>query len=108
MEAHKADREHRSKARPLRFARPELYDRLLTELKTLHIHSFDVQASIIEKEKDAEIILRFGDDFSQSMSETFSYEAIQRINEEVISFFKEATEKSQQAIVADYYKMMKP
>lgn len=94
--------------RPLRFTRPDLYGGLVSELEKFHIHPYDVAASVVEADHGLEVTLRFGEDFKHAACCFFTNETLQPPYEEIKTFFRQSTESCQRALVADYYKMMKP
>jgi hypothetical protein len=93
---------------PLRVVSPKLYDKLITELEKLHIHPYDYQATVVEKENGLEVILRFGEGFIQSETQLTTYQAIEKGSPEINDFIKTVGESCKKALIADYFKMMKP
>jgi hypothetical protein len=96
------------KEHALRAAAPGLYTHLIAELEKCHIHPYDIEPSVIEKESGLQLILRFGEGFMQSDTRDFTWEEIERQAESINEFFKEAGERCKKVLIADYYKMMKP
>lgn len=93
--------------RLLRFAAPKLYKNMVEIFSNHHIHSYDVQAYVVEKEHGIDLTLRFSTDFSQFVSIFISSEQAENPDKEVAQFFEEAAEKCKSILIADYYKMIK-
>jgi methylase of polypeptide subunit release factors len=93
--------------RLLRFAAPQLYKKMVEIFSNHHIHSYDVQASVVKKEDGMDVTLRFSSDFSQFVSAFFSSEQAENPDKEVIQFFEETAEKCKSILIANYYKMIK-
>jgi hypothetical protein len=79
----------------------------MDELAKFSIHPYDVEASVMGKQEGMELILRFGDGFTQSTRCYFSETALHD-HEEVRRFFKQSARACQMAMIADYYRMTKP
>lgn len=95
------------KEKLLRFAAPKLYERMIEAFSIYHIHPYDVHATVKEKENGLEVSLKLTSDLSQSLKHEFSSEQVNRPNEKVTLFFKEAADQLKSMLIADYYKMMK-
>ncbi|MFZ3577281.1 hypothetical protein [Virgibacillus sp. DJP39] len=93
--------------RSLRSVSPQLYSLLVTELEKVHIHPYDIQANATEKETGYQLLIRFGNDFSHKESVFFSFESIENEDNNVTEFIKNIGETCKQAMIADYYKMIK-
>ncbi|QHS22470.1 hypothetical protein GWK91_05670 [Virgibacillus sp. MSP4-1] len=100
--------ENKLKVQPLRTVSKPLYEELISELGKFHIHSFDVQAKAIEKDDGMEIILHFGESFSQQLSKNFTSKQIENTGHEIKEFIRESAEKMKEIMIADYFKMIKP
>ncbi|WP_232699246.1 hypothetical protein [Brevibacillus daliensis] len=96
-----------SSEQPLRSVIPACYHRLLEEFKAFHLHSYDVKADTIIQDGGYSIILRFGDDLKHVKEKLFSHEMVTNLDTTVIDFFRDAGESCKQALIADYFKMMK-
>ena len=94
--------------RLLRFAAPELYNRMVEILSTYHLHPYDVHATLLKNENGLDVIVRFTADFSQLVTANFSMEQATHPDEAVTGFFEEAAARCKALLIADYYKMMKP
>jgi hypothetical protein len=92
---------------PIRIVLPKLYDFLNIELEKFHIHSYDYQANMVEKRDGYEIILRFGEGFTQTLSQFFKYEVIEEKGQDLLDFIQLSGESCKNILVADYFKMMK-
>ena len=91
----------------LRFAAPALYQRMVETFSTYHIHPYDVQATIFKKEDGFDVILRFSNDFSQSVTTFLHNEQAELPDEVVTRFFEEAADKCKSTLIANYFKMIK-
>jgi hypothetical protein len=97
-----------TKERPLRFANPECYRLLLEQLATVHLHPFDIQASVRQEEAEMTIFLRYGEGLAKKRVCTFSHDAIRRSDPEVSAFFLEVAKDCKKTLIAEYYQWMKP
>ncbi|MDQ0197753.1 hypothetical protein [Neobacillus ginsengisoli] len=93
--------------RLLRFAAPELYQRMVETFSTYHLHPYDVQATIFKSEDGFDVTLRFSNDFSKSVTTYFKNEQAAHPDEAVTRFFEEAADKCKSTLIADYFKMIK-
>jgi hypothetical protein len=93
--------------RLLRFTAPELYKHMIEIFSNDHIHTYDIHATSAKKDHGLEVTLRFANDFSQVISQTFTAEQVLNPDDNVTVFFTEAAEKCKALLIADYYKMMK-
>lgn len=97
----------RDERKPLRALSPDLYLWMTQELeKQFHIQPYDVQIDGVEKDEGMEVIIRYGEQFSQHSKQFFSSAAI---NEKSIQKFIESTgEICQETLIKNYYRMMAP
>ena len=94
--------------RLLRFSAPNLYEKMVEIFSRYNIHSYDVYSTVIKDEQGYELVLRFSDAFSQSVTKKISFEQAENPDEEMIEFFKDTAEKCKSQLISDYYKMIKP
>lgn len=87
---------------PLRTYSKEIYQTMKEGLASSHIHPHDVRAFAEEKEGETEIHLYYGEDYAHHESRSF------QDGEEMKPFFEEVAATCQEAMIADYFKMMKP
>jgi hypothetical protein len=93
------------KEMPLRFAQPDYYRLLQDEMAALHLHPFDIKSSVaINGEQDMTIYLRYGEDFHQTKSFSFSFDPVNRMSGELAAFFHEAAEDCRKMMIGDFYK----
>mgnify|MGYP006892263804 CR=1 FL=1 len=82
---------------------------MLMELGKNNIHSYDVQATAqCTNDEIYQITIQFGEGFGKKLSSTFTHEKIEKLDEAILSFFKECGEKIKETMIQEYYKMMKP
>lgn len=93
--------------RLLRFAAPQIYQKMVEIFASFNIHSYDVHGTVLKKENGLEVKLRFAANFFQEATAHFSFEQALNPDEEVTQFFKETAEKCKSQLIADYYKMIK-
>ncbi|MEX1029483.1 MAG: hypothetical protein WDZ91_05480 [Paenibacillaceae bacterium] len=74
----------------------------------LHLHPYDVKASVIAGEGGFLIVLRYGEGLAQSKQQFFDDEALAQLSEQITLFYKEAAELCKKMLIADYYKLIKP
>ncbi|WP_223254492.1 hypothetical protein [Bacillus sp. HNG] len=91
----------------LRFAAPNLYQKMVDVFSSYNIHSYDIYATVVKQEKGYDLTLRFSQSFSQSVTAFVSFEQAKNPDEEVTSFLKETAEKCKNQLISDYYKMIK-
>ncbi|WP_066062347.1 hypothetical protein [Neobacillus soli] len=91
----------------LRFAAPALYKKMVETFSRYNIHPFDIHGTVVKSEDGYEIILRFSQSFSQTVTTTVSFEQASNPDEEVVLFFEEIAEKCKTQLISDYYKMIK-
>ncbi|THE12734.1 hypothetical protein E1I69_10085 [Bacillus timonensis] len=91
----------------LRFAAPNLYQKMVDVFSSYNIHSYDIHATVVKQEKGYDLTLRFSQSFSQSVTTFVSFEQAKDPDEEFISFLKETAEKCKNQLISDYYKMIK-
>lgn len=94
--------------RPLRFVDRELYQLLLDECESKHVHSYDIKASAIADKLGVTLILRFGDDLNHCKETFFTHQSIRQKDIEVRTYLQMVTEECKEVIIRDYYKMLKP
>ncbi|MEF2966864.1 hypothetical protein V3851_13560 [Paenibacillus sp. M1] len=94
--------------KPLQLAEPALYRRLVSELTPLHLHPFDVKAGARSDPQGVTVYLRFGEELGQVVSERFTREQIDAGDPGIRAFFQGAAQAMKKALIADYYRMMKP
>jgi hypothetical protein len=93
--------------RLLRFAAPQLYKKMIEIFSNHHIHSYEIQAYVLQNKNGMTVTLRFSSDFSHSVSTNISCIQAENPDNFVIQFFEEAVEKCKSILIADYYKMIK-
>ncbi|MFD1360502.1 hypothetical protein [Lentibacillus salinarum] len=94
---------------PLRLVLPNLYQTITDILEKQHnIHPYDLQVKAIPESSGYTIIVYFGDSFNHQKYQTFSNEAIQSIDSEIVSFIEETGNACKEVMIADYFKMMRP
>ncbi|MFD1780956.1 hypothetical protein ACFSFW_20080 [Fredinandcohnia salidurans] len=91
----------------LRFAAPNLYQKMVETFLAYNIHSYDIYATVVKQENGFELTLRFSESFSQAVTGFVSFEQAENPDEEVTNFFKETAEKCKNQLISDYYKMIK-
>jgi hypothetical protein len=91
----------------IRYAAPELYQRMMETFSAFHIHPYEVQATLLKKENGYDVTIRFSSDFSQVVTAHFSYEQASHPDEEVNRFFENAANQCRSVLMAEYYKMIK-
>ncbi|MCC3358500.1 hypothetical protein [Bacillus sp. REN16] len=91
----------------MRFAAPNLYQKLVDTFFAYNIHSYDIYATVVKQKEGFDLTLRFSQSFSQSVTAFVSFEQAKNPDEEIISFFKETAEKCKNQLISDYYKMIK-
>ncbi|MUV36731.1 hypothetical protein JNUCC1_00535 [Lentibacillus sp. JNUCC-1] len=97
------------KAKSLRVIAPQLYKDIINAMTAKHnIHSYDIQATAIEKKDGLTIILRFGEEFAHTQEAFFTHETIKDRGEELNQFIQETADICKDVMVKDYFKMMKP
>ncbi|GGB60610.1 hypothetical protein F3157_21425 [Virgibacillus dakarensis] len=95
------------KERSLRIVFPGLYHHIVSKLEDMHIQPYDIQATLREGDAGYHIILRFGEGFSHALSQHFTVDDINQLNTGITDFIKDSAEKIKEAMIADYFKMMK-
>lgn len=93
---------------PLRLAFPASYQHLLEQFAVCHLHPYDVKASAIPEDGGFIIVLRYGEGLTQWKKHFFEHEALENPSTELTDFYKGTAETCKKALIADYYKMMKP
>ena len=93
---------------PLRLALPACYQHLVDQLALDHLHSYDVKASVIPQDAGYLIALRFGEGWTQGKQQYFANEDLDHLTIKLTDFFKEIAQACKKALIADYFKMMKP
>ncbi|SER64134.1 hypothetical protein SAMN04487944_107109 [Gracilibacillus ureilyticus] len=94
--------------KPLVSAYPRLYEQLLKSLEEENIHSFDIEAYATEKDGQAEIEIRFGDNFQHVIKEKFSLNNLTEKNQDYLAFCTKTGETCKETLIQDYFKMVKP
>ncbi|WP_138494214.1 hypothetical protein [Paenibacillus pinistramenti] len=110
------EEEQAAAIRPLEFVSPQLYQILKNELARLHIHPYDVRAGGSRSGSGIQVELLYGEQFNQLKKGFFEdQEEVQGIEQgieggagEAALFFRQAAEEIKKAMIADYFKMMKP
>ena len=93
---------------PLRFAQADCYRLLLEELAAHHLHAYDVQADAAWQGALLTISLRYGEGLARERERVFAQDEVERLNSSLSEFFREAAADCRKAMIADYYKLMKP
>lgn len=95
---------------PLRLVLPICYQHLLDQFTLYHLHPYDMKASVISENGGFAIMLRYGEGLTQYKKQLFEQEALENLTSESeqTQFYKESAEICKKAMIADYYKMMKP
>lgn len=93
---------------PLRLALPACYQYLLEQFALEHLHSYDVKASVIPQEGGYLFLLRYGDGWMQGKQQYFANELLDNLSMELTNYFKEIAQACKKALIADYFKMVKP
>ncbi|MDR4888011.1 hypothetical protein RGU12_10675 [Fredinandcohnia sp. QZ13] len=91
----------------LRFAAPNLYQKMVDVFSSYNIHSYDIYATVVKQEKGYDLTLRFSQSFSQSVTALVTFEQAKNPDEEITDFLKETAEKCKNQLISDYYKMIK-
>lgn len=92
----------------LRYAAPELYTKMVEIFSTYHLHPYDVHATSLKVENGYEVSLKFSTNFSQTITQHFTFNQVAEPDEEVTHFFERAADQCKSLLIADYYKMIKP
>lgn len=91
----------------LRAVSPKLFRYITEVLDESNIHPYDIQASTIKTDAGLQVFIQYGENFKQSQSQLFSYESIERLDNEVHEFVTEIAASCKETMIADYFKMMK-
>lgn len=94
--------------KPLRVVAPALYKQMIKVLDEVQIHPYDVDASAVKQRKEVQIILQYGDKYTQTDHLTVTDAVATKPNDETERFFQEAAERIKKQLIADYFKMVKP
>ena len=100
--------EQSAEEQPLRLTHPRCYEHLLQQFDLLHLHPYDVKASVIAETDGCVIILRYGENLTQSKQHFFKHEALIQLSKELTGFYEEVAQICKKTLIADYYKMIKP
>jgi len=92
----------------LRFVLPDCFDYLLERLAAEHLHPYDINSSALFEDGGYWIYLRYGEGWEHEKKQYFSRDKLNKSNDEFNEFFKETIQLCKKALVADYFKMMKP
>jgi len=93
--------------RMLRVISPHLFEQITAELEKYNVHLNDIQANVVEKDDGLEVIVLFGEHFSQSKSHFFGHSESDFDEVEIKQFANTVAEACKEVMVADYFKMMK-
>ncbi|MBP2258534.1 hypothetical protein [Virgibacillus alimentarius] len=102
-----AEKKQASSERMMRIVSPNLYNHVTAELEKMNIHSYDIEANVIEEDSGLQVIVRFGEGFTQERSQLFSYDTVTALDKDIDTFIKSIGEDCKQIMIADYFKMMK-
>lgn len=91
----------------LRAVAPKLFHYITEILDESNIHPYDIQASTIKTDVGLQVFIQYGENFKQSQSQLFSYESVDKLDDEVHVFIKEIADACKETMIADYFKMMK-
>lgn len=91
----------------LRAVSPKLYNYITEILEESNIHPYDIQTSTIKTDEGLQVFVQYGENFKQSQSSFFSFETINNLDSEINDFTKEIADACKEAMIADYFKMMK-
>ncbi|TMN23684.1 hypothetical protein FH966_12865 [Lentibacillus cibarius] len=98
-----------SKKRTLRIILPELYNFITTKLEELYnIHPYDIQVYAVKEASGYKLFLYYGDGYAHQKSQSFTDEALQNFDTELLEFIESVGESCKEVMIADYYRMMKP
>ncbi|WP_258000390.1 hypothetical protein [Bacillus sp. Marseille-P3661] len=95
------------KEKLLRFAAPNLYQKMVEVFSNYNIHSYDIYSTVVKQEQGFEVKLRYSRSFSQSVTVFVTFEQAMKPDEEVIQFFKETAETCKNQLISDYFKMVR-
>lgn len=88
---------------------PDLYQFVINYLENTHnIHPYDIQAHAIKEQDGYQLVFHFGEGYAHEKSQFFSDASIENLESEIEEFTKSVGEKCKEAMIADYFKMMKP
>jgi hypothetical protein len=93
---------------PLRLALPTCYQHLLEQFALDHLHPYDVKASVIPEEGGYLFLLRYGEGWTQGKQQYFANDLLGILPMELTNYFKETAKACKKALIADYFKMVKP
>lgn len=96
--------------RLMRAVYPDLYDRLASELERQHIHTYDVEAHVLQAagQDMVTLLLQYGDEYSKQEQLNVTEEQIQSFDESIINFFKGVATHCHEVMVLDYRVWMNP
>lgn len=93
----------------LRAVSPKLYRLIMAGLEDeYHIQPYDVQAEAVKKDTGFQVILRFGEQFTENQEQFFSFEAVSEKSDQVKEFVQTAGDACKQVLIEDYYRIMAP
>ena len=93
--------------KPLQLVDPTLYEKLKQSLAHYHLHEFDVAARASVEQDGILLHLRYGENLSYLKEKRFKWETVKADNAQISDFFLAACEDIKQALISDYFKMMK-
>lgn len=103
-----AEEIHRGNEQSLRVISPQLYRFFTGELeRQYNIHPYDIQITASKVESGYNLTFYYGEGYGHRETHFFSSDAIQSLNSEIADFIEEFGESCKQAMIADYYKMLK-
>ncbi|AOZ94522.1 hypothetical protein LPB68_01310 [Paenibacillus crassostreae] len=94
--------------KPLQYIHPELYLILIKELEHFNLHPYDVKAGAISNQVGITVFLRYGENLSHMKEHYWDWKTIKEDQVEVKEYFHSTGEDIKKALIADYFKMMKP
>lgn len=94
--------------KPLQYIHPELYLILTKELEHFNLHPYDVKAGAISYEDGIKVFLRYGENLSHMKEHFWVWNTIKENQVELKEYFRSTGEEIKKALIADYFKMMKP
>ncbi|MGG6312106.1 hypothetical protein [Paenibacillus macerans] len=90
--------------KPLRAAEPRLYDSLVHELARLGLHPYDVKAGGQANDQGVSVRLRYGERFDRLESRFFPWDSIERNDERISAFMRDAAVQVKKVLISEYYK----
>ncbi len=99
--------DRQAEEQPLILAFPDANARVLEQFALLHLHPYDVKAGVIAADGGFELTLYYGEGWTRRKQRFFELEALETPSDALTAFSLETAEACKQALIADYYKMMK-